>query len=137
MHLNHRSWERYGCQKDCVAHPDSCISANLFETQAQLLVSKGFKDKGYNRIDIDDCFMDKRDPTTNALRADETRFPGGIPALSKKIHGMGLLFGVYNDIGPGTCAGNPGLNVSAVPDERADAQLQRDVDLFANEWQIE
>jgi hypothetical protein len=131
------SWERYGCQKDCVAHPDSCISAQLFETQANLLVSKGFLAKGYNRIDIDDCFMDKRDPATNALRADETRFPGGIPALSKKIHSLGLKFGVYNDIGPGTCAGNPGLNVSAVPDEYADAQLLKDVELFANEWEID
>mmetsp|Transcript_117365 Transcript_117365/g.374018 ORF Transcript_117365/g.374018 Transcript_117365/m.374018 type:complete len:441 (-) Transcript_117365:88-1410(-) len=131
------SWERYGCQRDCVNHPDTCISAKLFETQAELLVSKGFLAKGYNRVDIDDCYMDRRDPKTNDLRADEARFPGGIPALSEKIHFCGLKFGIYNDIGPGTCASDTGLNVSAGPDEVADAQLQRDVEMFAHEWKVD
>lgn len=131
------TWERFGCERDCVSHPDDCISAKLFETQASLLVSKGFSSKGYNRIDIDDCYLDKRDPITNDLRADEARFPGGIPALSQKVHAMGLKFGVYSDIGPGSCAGDPALDVSAVPDAAADAQLQRDVDLLANVWKID
>ena len=60
---------------------------------------------------------------------------GGIPALSAKIHSMGLKFGVYNDVGRGTCAGNPGLNVSM--DSSSDAQLQRDVTLMAHKWQID
>ena len=60
---------------------------------------------------------------------------GGIPALSAKIHSMGLKFGVYNDVGRGTCAGNPGLNVSM--DSSSDAQLQRDVALMAHKWQID
>lgn len=114
--------------------------------------------------------MDSRDPKTNDLRADESRFPGtatyeanflhandaygapyfaaivtwqsawkheqgGIPALSAKIHSLGLKFGVYNDVGRGTCAGNPGLNVSM--DSSSDAQLRRDVDLMANKWKID
>jgi len=131
------SWERYGCQKDCVGHPDSCINAALFEAQAEAMVAKGLLDAGYNRIDIDDCFMAKRNSKTGDLQADPARFPGGIPALSKKIHGMGLKFGVYNDIGAGTCAGNPGLNVSAVPDAHADARLKRDVEVFTKEWEID
>ena len=36
----------------------------------------GFLEAGYNRINIDDCYMDSRDPKTNDLRADESRFPG-------------------------------------------------------------
>ena len=60
---------------------------------------------------------------------------GGISALSAKIHGMGLKFGVYNDVGPGTCAGNPGLNVSI--DGSSDAQLKRDVALMADKWKID
>eukprot|EP00041_Stephanoeca_diplocostata_P018220 m.379998 g.379998 ORF g.379998 m.379998 type:complete len:433 (+) comp20957_c2_seq48:2555-3853(+) len=131
------SWERYGCQKDCVNFPNSCISADLFLAQAQKLVDLGLKDVGYNRIDVDDCYMDVRDPRTNDLRADETRFPGGIPSLSRKIHALGLKLGVYNDIGRTTCAGNPGLNVSEQDDAAADAQLKRDVTLMAHEWEID
>eukprot|EP00040_Diaphanoeca_grandis_P034836 m.217487 g.217487 ORF g.217487 m.217487 type:complete len:411 (+) comp33236_c0_seq14:3-1235(+) len=131
------SWEKYGCQTDCVTFPDACINAQLFETQAKALVDKGFLKAGYDRVNIDDCYMDARDPVTNDLRADETRFPGGIPALSKKIRGLGFKFGVYNDIGRTTCAGNPGLNVSDTPDKDADAQLKRDVELMANEWMID
>lgn len=129
------SWERYGCQRDCVSRPDTCISAKLFESQAKLLVDKGFLAKGYNRIDIDDCYQDKREPVSKALRADEARFPGGIPELSKKIHGLGLKFGVYSDIGPGTCAGDPGLDVS--PDGSMDAQLEADVKLLTEVWEID
>jgi len=136
------SWEKFGCQKDCVAHPDTCISAALFQQQAAKLVSLGFKDAGYDRLDVDDCYMDRRCANASEvgcaragdLRADENRFPGGVPALSTKIHGMGLKFGVYNDVGPGTCAGNPGLNVSI--DGASDAQLKRDTQLMANEWKV-
>ena len=74
-------------------------------------------------MDVDDCFLAKRDPRTHALKADEARFPGGIAALAEYVHKRGLHLGIYNDIGPGTCAGDPGLNVSAVPDARADAQV--------------
>eukprot|EP00035_Acanthoeca_spectabilis_P040106 m.490154 g.490154 ORF g.490154 m.490154 type:complete len:131 (-) comp98628_c0_seq1:264-656(-) len=81
--------------------------------------------------------MTNRDPVTNQLMADPGRFPGGIAALSEKIHKLGLKFGVYNDIGRTTCAGNPGLNVSDVDDVTADAQLKRDCDLMANVWKID
>ena len=37
---------------------------------------EGFLAAGYDRINIDDCYMDSRDPNTNDLRADQTRFPG-------------------------------------------------------------
>ena len=131
------SWERYGCQKDCAGRPDACINAALFEAQAQALVDSGLRDAGYDRIDIDDCYMAPRDPVTGNLRADPARFPGGIRALADKVHGMGLKLGVYNDIGPGTCAGDPGLNVSAVPDARADARLARDVRVMTEEWRID
>ena len=52
------------------------------------------------------------------------------------MHAKGLKLGVYNDIGRGTCAGDPGLNVSAVPDRVADEQLDRDAHTFAS-WGID
>ncbi len=129
------SWEHQGCQRDCVADPDGCISAKLYRGVADVLVEDGYAAKGYKWIDVDDCFLAKRNPATNELQADETRFPGGIPALAEYVHSKGLHLGIYNDIGPGTCAGDPGLNVSAVPDAHADAQLKKDVQTFAS-WGI-
>jgi len=131
------SWERFGCQKDCTDFPDECISAKLFEDMANQLTATGLKAAGYNRIDIDDCYLAKRDPVTNDLVADPDRFPGGITALSDKLHEQGFKFGVYNDIGRTTCAGNPGLNVSEADDPVADAQLKRDCEVMANEWKID
>ena len=58
------------------------------------------------------------------------------PALAEYMHQRGLQLGIYNDIGPGTCAGDPGLNVSAMPDARADAQLKKDAETFAS-WGID
>jgi hypothetical protein len=103
---------------------------------ADELVSGGYAAAGYSTINVDDCYMAKRDSHTNDLRADEVRFPGGISALSKYLHAKGLKLGVYNDIGPGTCAGDPGLNISATPDAFADAQLARDASTLAS-WEID
>jgi|EP01047_Picozoa_sp_COSAG01_P028161 alpha-N-acetylgalactosaminidase len=128
--------EKYGCQRDCEKFPDTCIQASLYKTMADELVSGGYKAAGYSTVNVDDCYMDKRDPTTNELRADEKRFPGGISALAEYVHAQGLRLGVYQDIGRGTCAGDPGLNVSAVPDAQADTQLARDAHTFAS-WGVD
>ena len=43
------------------------------------------------------------------LKPDPTRFPSGIPALSKHVHDKGLKFGIYEDYGNFTCGGYPGV----------------------------
>lgn len=136
------SWEAFGCEKDCITFPDTCISEKLFKTMADELVKQGFAAKGYEYVNIDDCYLDSRGTPSKEsprgdLRANPTRFPSGLSALSKYIHDKNLKFGVYNDIGRTTCAGTPGLNVSAVPDKEADAQLRRDVFVMKNQWDID
>lgn len=37
---------------------------------------------------------------------NETLFPSGFPALGEYIHGLGLLFGVYEDAGIRSCQTN-------------------------------
>lgn len=108
------SWEYYAANTDCTQHPDTCVSSKLYERVADALVADGYRDVGYTTVNVDDAWMDKsRDPITNALRADQSRFPGGIAALCRYLHKRGLQCGLYEDIGTRTCAGYPGLNVTA------------------------
>ncbi len=103
------SWERYACNIDCVNYPNDCINEQLYMAMADRLAADGYKDVGYNFVNIDDCWSEKkRDPTTNRLVADHTRFPHGIRALADYVHSKGLLLGIYGDVGTMTCGGYPG-----------------------------
>ncbi len=74
------------------------------------LVSKGFKDAGYIYINNDDCWSNHngRDNTTHQLLPNMTKYPDGIDGLAKKVHDMGLKFGIYSSAGTLTCGGYPG-----------------------------
>ena len=53
---------------------------------ADLLVSEGYRDVGYQYVNIDDCWSaKKRDPVTKALLPDPVRFPSGIKALADYV----------------------------------------------------
>ncbi|XP_026481638.1 alpha-N-acetylgalactosaminidase-like [Ctenocephalides felis] len=107
------SWERFRCVTDCRDFPDQCLDENLIMQMADLLSSEGYSQVGYNYVIVDDCwsaiervfchkFEDK------VLIPSKERFPHGIPFLAEHVHSLGLLFGLYADIGNYTCAGYPG-----------------------------
>ncbi|XP_048192563.1 alpha-galactosidase A [Perognathus longimembris pacificus] len=101
-------WERFMCNLDCQEEPDSCISEQLFMQMADLMVSDGWKDVGYNYVCIDDCWMAPERDSKGRLQADPQRFPGGIQRLANYVHSKGLKLGIYADVGNKTCAGFPG-----------------------------
>ena len=76
---------------------------NLKET-ADLMVSEGFLDAGYEYLFIDDCWQGGRDNRNNII-ADPEKFPNGIKALADYVHSKGLKLGIYSDAAPLTCAG--------------------------------
>jgi alpha-galactosidase len=78
---------------------------------ADIFVSRGLKDAGYQYVNIDDCWaLPARDPATGRLVPDPVRFPNGIKALADYVHAKGLKFGIYTSAGTKTCnvAGFPG-----------------------------
>uniref|UniRef100_G3TIT7 Alpha-galactosidase n=2 Tax=Loxodonta africana TaxID=9785 RepID=G3TIT7_LOXAF len=101
-------WERFMCNVDCTEEPDSCISEQLFMQMADLMVSDGWKDAGYQYLCIDDCWMAPTRDSKGRLQADPERFPGGIHHLANYVHSKGLKLGIYADVGQKTCAGYPG-----------------------------
>ena len=87
------SWNTYGFQ----------INDSVIKAQADAMVELGFKDCGYNHINIDDGFFGGRD-ADGKLLIHPTRFPNGLRGLVDYIHGKGLKAGIYSDAGRNTCA---------------------------------
>jgi alpha-galactosidase len=95
------SWNEYRCD----------INETIFLTTGQLLISTGLRDRGYEYVNIDDCWSDKVNPrnsSTGTLRHDAEKFPLGIQHTAKAIHKLGLKLGIYSDAGSLTCGGYAG-----------------------------
>ncbi|XP_038055498.1 alpha-N-acetylgalactosaminidase-like [Patiria miniata] len=120
------TWERFRCNINCAQDPDNCISENLMKVMADHLVSDGYKDVGYEYVNVDDCWPAKERDAQGRLQGDPERFPSGIKALADYIHSKGLRFGIYEDYGTKTCGGYPGSL----------GHLQTDAQTFAD-WGVD
>lgn len=54
---------------------------------ADLVVSEGYADLGYEYINIDDCWLEKERSYSGHLVPDRERFPYGIKDLSNYVSG--------------------------------------------------
>jgi alpha-galactosidase len=77
---------------------------------ADLLVSKGLRDAGYEYVNLDDCWAQPQRDAAGKLVPDPVRFPRGIKAVADYVHSKGLKFGLYSSAGTRTCdsVGMPG-----------------------------
>ncbi|KPM09843.1 Zinc finger CCCH domain-containing protein 10 [Sarcoptes scabiei] len=111
------SWERFKCQIDCHQGDNEsgdgfaeCISENLFKQIADVIVHDGYRDAGYNHINIDDCWSKKaRELESGDLLPDPERFPSGMKQLADYMHQRGLKLGIYQNLGHRTCMNYPGI----------------------------
>ena len=94
------------------------ITDQLMRQAADVMVSSGMADVGYQYVSIDDCWMNA--PSTGKYQPDAARvgpvrneaghiqpnrfFPD-MKAMTDYIHGQGLKAGIYTSPGPKTCAG--------------------------------
>lgn len=93
------SWNTFACN----------IDEDLIKGIADIMLSSGMKDAGYEYINLDDCWHGERDEN-GFIQADKKRFPSGIKALADYVHSKGLKIGIYSDAGDETCGGKPGSN---------------------------
>jgi alpha-galactosidase len=91
------SWNAFFCN---VTEPD-------VEGAADLLVSTGMKDAGYQYVNIDDCWQTV-DRTDAGVEQPASNFPDGISKVADYVHGKGLKLGIYSDRGTNTCQGRAG-----------------------------
>jgi alpha-N-acetylgalactosaminidase len=75
---------------------------------ADRLVQDGYRDLGYEFVNIDDCWSSHERDSEGRLQADPDRFPNGIKFLADYVHSRGLKLGIYGDMGELTCGGYPG-----------------------------
>ncbi|KAM3717079.1 Alpha-N-acetylgalactosaminidase [Dirofilaria immitis] len=120
------SWTKFYCQMDCIQHPFTCISEQLYMDMADRMVEDGYLQAGYQYIHIDDCWMERQRDQYNCLVPDRQRFPNGIAALADYMHQRSLKLGIYADYGTATCAGFPGSY----------QHTKIDADTFAK-WQVD
>ncbi|WP_438862325.1 glycoside hydrolase family 27 protein [Neptunicella sp.] len=91
------SWNTFACE----------INENMIKEMADIMVSSGMKDAGYQYINIDDCWHGERDTNGN-IQVNPKHFPSGMKALADYVHSKGLKLGLYSDAGWKTCGGKPG-----------------------------
>jgi len=80
------------------------VTEDVVLRNARALVDTGMADLGYRYVNVDGCWeATKRDSDGN-LTGDPQKFPGGMAALGRAIHGMGLKYGIYTSAGPTICS---------------------------------
>ena len=97
------------------------VSDAVMRQAADQMIDTGMADYGYQYVNIDDCWMKKRNdpPYRDADGAvlPNSKFPD-MKGLADYIHGKGLKAGLYTSPGPWTCGGY----VGAWQHEATDAQ---------------
>ncbi len=91
------SWNTFACD----------INEDLIKQTADLMITTGMRDAGYEYVNLDDCWHGMRD-SLGFIHPDPKRFPSGMKALADYVHSRGLKIGIYSDAGWNTCGGKPG-----------------------------
>ena len=137
------AWQRFRCEQNCTPDNDgrvNCVSEQLFRSVADAMVSEGFAEAGYKYVSLDSCWAERERDEYGHVVANRTRFPSGMASLSSYVHGKGLLFGLYTNMGP--TMGNagsglaPGLNCSS-GDVGSCMQAKADIEYFTKTLQID
>lgn len=115
------SWNNFGCD----------VNERVVREAADAMVKSGFKDAGYQYVNIDDCWQVARAPD-GTIVVDSVRFPHGIKALADYVHSQGLKLGIYSDAGVKTCQGRPGGYDHEMQDARTYAAWG--VDYLKYDW---
>ena len=84
------------------------IDENMIKETADVMVSEGLLNAGYEYLVIDDCWSLPNRDENGRLVADPQKFPNGMKAVADYVHSKGLKFGMYSCAGTMTCATRPG-----------------------------
>ncbi|MBQ6676916.1 MAG: glycoside hydrolase family 27 protein [Clostridia bacterium] len=98
------------------------INDQLIRETADVMVSSGLRDAGYEYVVIDDCYALRDRGPDGRIVPDPDKFPHGMRSLADYIHSKGLKFGMYSCAGIMTCAQYP----SSFDKEFLDAQTFAD-----------
>jgi alpha-galactosidase len=97
---------------------------SIYKQQAQALVNTGLAKLGYNYLNLDCGWQGTARNSSGGFTTNSKTIPGGIPALSSFVHGLGLKFGLYSDAGYHACdaAGANSQSLGSLNHEADDAK---------------
>jgi alpha-galactosidase len=87
------TWHQFRCSP----------TEEIVRRNADAIVDHGLAEIGYRYVNLDDCWMALERDANDQLTHHPERFPSGMPALGRYLHGKGLQFGIYTSAGPRTC----------------------------------
>ena len=96
--MGFNNWARFECD----------LNQTLFTETADAMVAKGLRKAGFDRLNLDDCWLLHKRAANGSLQWDPTKFPKGLPWLADYLHEREFHFGIYEDAGTETCGGYPG-----------------------------
>lgn len=111
------------------------VTEQHMRNAADVMISSGMADHGYQYVNIDDCWMKQKgdEPYRDSQGAilPNAKFPN-ITGMVDYIHGKGLKAGLYTGPGPWTCGGY----VASYEHERTDAEkfAQWGFDFLKYDW---
>ncbi len=108
------------------------INEQLVREIADMLVSSGMRDAGYEYLVLDDGWMTMQRDSNGNLVPDPQKFPSGLKNLVDYVHSKGLKFGMYNCAGTLTCQKFPGTRGYEYQDARNYAAW--DIDYLKYDW---
>jgi alpha-galactosidase len=84
------------------------IDEATIKSMADIMVSSGMKDAGYEYLIVDDGWEALVRDEKGDLLPDPAKFPRGMKVVADYVHSKGLKFGIHNCAGNKTCNGMPG-----------------------------
>jgi len=111
------------------------VTEEHMRNAADVMISSGMADYGYQYVNIDDCWMKQKGdaPYRDAQGAilPNAKFPN-ITGMVDTIHGKGLKAGLYTGPGPWTCGGY----VASYEHEKTDAEkfAEWGFDFLKHDW---
>jgi alpha-galactosidase len=82
---------------------EGLVNETFLKEMADAFVAFGFRDAGYQYINMDGCWQGKRGPD-GRISPDIYRFPNGMKPIGDYLHEKGFKFGLYSSPGPLDCA---------------------------------
>ncbi|XWW96163.1 hypothetical protein V2A60_004135 [Cordyceps javanica] len=92
--MGFNNWARY----------TTAINESIFVDAAAAMSTNGLLAAGYNRINLDDAWSTTERNSTGSMVWDPTKFPKGLPWLTRHLKSKGFIPGIYSDAGTLSCA---------------------------------
>ena len=90
------SWNHFHCS----------INQTVIQETADVFISSGLNNFGYEYVNVDDCWAKSRN-SKGVIQPDPETFPD-FQGMIDNVHSKGLKFGLYSDAGNKTCQKRPG-----------------------------